>query len=170
MGSRFAPRENYDRDAGLLFHVHGDLTKVWPLSLEMQIGESAGDKPRGRKEKGRFHTGDLFVLGKGLQVSTTRTDGYWDPQGTTVTGKSGPTKLGKEKPMGEWNEMEIQVHGSEKAIFILNGEKVYEITDFTKEVDGKTLPLEKGHIGLQAEWAEIQYRSIRIKELPIPSK
>ena len=27
---RFEPRLNWDRDAGLLFHVHGDLKKVWP--------------------------------------------------------------------------------------------------------------------------------------------
>jgi len=165
MGKRFSPRTNWDRDAGLLFHVHGDLNKVWPNSLEMQIGESPSDKPHGRKEKGRFHTGDLFVLGRGLRVSTTRTDGFWDPNGLPVTGKHGPTKLGQEKPFGEWNEMEIQVQGSEKAVFILNGEKVYEITDFTQEVDGKTVPLDRGHIGLQAEWAEIQYRAIRIKEL-----
>lgn len=167
VGKRFAPRTDWDRDAGLLFHVHGDLTKVWPLSLEMQIGESPGDKPHGKGSKGRFHSGDLFVLGKDLRVTTTTTDKWWDPNGKKRTGRSAPTKLGVEKPMGEWNEMEIQVHGSEKAVFIFNGEKVFEITDFTqKDKDGKTVPLEKGHIGLQAEWAEIMYRNIRIKELP----
>jgi len=164
--SRYAPRVDWDRDAGLLFHVHGDLTKVWPYSLEMQIGESPADKPHGRRSAGRFHTGDLFVLGKHLQVTTTRSGKWWDPKGKVVTGRSGPTKLGVEKPHGEWNEMEIQVHGSEKAIFILNGEVVYEITDFTQDVDGEKLPLEKGRIGLQAEWAELMYRNIRIKELP----
>jgi len=165
--NRFAPRVDWDRDAGLLFHVHGDLKKVWPLSLEMQIGESAGDKPHGRGNLGRFHTGDLFVLGKELRVTTTTTGKWWDPKGKKRTGRSAPTKLGVEKPMGEWNEMEIQVHGSEKAIFIFNGVKVFEITDFTqKDKDGKTIPLAKGHIGLQAEWAEILYRNIRIKELP----
>ena len=167
MGKRFAPRADWDRDAGLLFHVHGDLTRVWPLSLEMQIGESPGDKPEGKGNKGRFHSGDLFVLGKNLSVTTTRTGRWWDPSGQEKTGRSGPTKLGVEKPMGEWNEMEIQVHGSEKAVFIFNGQKVYEITDFTqKDKDGKKTPLSKGRIGFQAEWAEIMYRNIRIKELP----
>ena len=31
--------------------------------------------------------------------------------------------------------------------------------------DGKFIPIEKGHIGLQAESAELLYRNIRIKEL-----
>ncbi|MDB4374334.1 DUF1080 domain-containing protein, partial [Akkermansiaceae bacterium] len=71
-----------------------------------------------------------------------------------------------EKPFGEWNEMEIQVHGSEKAVFILNGEVVHEITNFIQnDKDGKEIPLAMGRIGLQAEWAELMYRKIRIKEL-----
>lgn len=168
LGKRFAPRKDWDRDAGLLFHVHGDLKRVWPLSLEMQIGESPGDKAGGKGNKGRFHSGDLFVLGKDLRVTRTTDGKWWDPNGKKRTGRSGPTKLGVEKPMGEWNEMEIQVSGSEKAVFIFNGVKVFEITDFTqKDKDGKTVPLTKGRIGLQAEWAELMYRNIRIKELPV---
>lgn len=166
---RFAPREDWDRDAGLLFHVHGDLKKIWPLCLEMQIGESAGDKKGGKGSAGRFHSGDLFVLGRDLRVDTKRKGGYYHPEGESKRGRSYPTNLGTEKPKGEWNEMEIQVHGSEKAIFILNGEVVHEIANFTqKNKEGETVPLEKGRIGLQAEWAELMYRNIRIKELPTP--
>ncbi|MDB4409179.1 DUF1080 domain-containing protein [Akkermansiaceae bacterium] len=164
--NRFAPRTDWERDAGLLFHVHGDLKRVWPLSLEMQIGESLADKKHGKGSKGRFHTGDLFVLGKDLRVDSKRKGGYYHPEGEKKTGRSYPTNLGVEKPKGEWNEMEIQVHGSKKAVFILNGEVVFEITNFTqKDKDGKVVPLEKGKIGLQAEWAELKYRNIRIKEL-----
>ena len=170
VGPRFKPRPNWDRDAGLLFHIHGDLTKVWPLSLEMQIGESPADKADGKKptEK-RFHTGDLFVLGRQLRTDTARDDNkYYSKDGKVKTGGSVKTPLGTEKPMGEWNEMEIRVHGSEKATFVFNGEVVLETTNFTqkKQKDGAKTPLEKGRIGLQAEWAEIMYRNIRIKELP----
>lgn len=166
MGDRFAPRTDWDRDAGLLFHVHGDLTKVWPLSLEMQIGESGGDKKHGKGNQGRFHTGDLFVLGKDLRTDTKKTRGHYDEKGRTANGRSVATKFGKERPKGEWNEMEIRVYGSEKAIFIFNGEVVLETTNFTqKNKDGERVPLDKGRIGLQAEWAEIMYRNIRIKEL-----
>ena len=166
VGKRFAPRTDWDRDAGLLFHVHGDLTKVWPLSLEMQIGESPGDKPFAKGSKGRFHTGDLFVLGRKLRTDTPREGKRYSATGKSTTGRSVETVLGVEKPRGEWNEMEIQVHGSDKAIFILNGEVVLQTFNFTREnKEGERVPLEKGRIGLQAEWAEIMYRKIRIKEL-----
>lgn len=164
--NRFQPREDWDRDAGLLFHVHGDLTKVWPLSLEMQIGETPAEVMAGKKDKKRnYHTGDLFVLGKNLEVERPVKDRRYSPEGDWKKGRSLGTLLGKEKPKGEWNEMEIQVHGSEKAIFILNGEQVHEIRNFTQKVDGERVPLSEGRIGLQAEWAEILYRNIRIKEL-----
>ena len=178
---RFAPRTNWDRDAGLLFHVHGDLKKIWPLCLEMQIGESPGDKPHAREEKGRFHSGDLFVLGEDLRVDTHREKGeanmrdYWKPEskgGKLVNWRHCPTRLGKEVPKAfddpekGWNEMEIRVHGAKKATFILNGEVVLELTNFTQVNEkGERVPLEKGRIGLQAEWAEVLYRNIRIKEL-----
>ena len=165
---RFAPRTDWDRDAGLPFHVHGDLTKVWPLSLEMQIGESPADKPHGKDSKGRYHTGDLFVLGKDLRTDTPIENKLYSAGGKRKTGRSIKTHLGVEKPKGQWNEMEIQIHGSEKATFILNGEVVLETFNFTqKNKKGKKVPLSKGRIGLQSEWAEILYRNIRIKELPV---
>jgi len=162
---RFAPRTDWERDAGLLFHVHGNLKRVWPLCLEMQIGESPGDKPNAKGSAGRFHTGDLFVLGKHLFTETPRQGSMYDAKAKRQIGKSTLTPLGVEKH--GWNEMEIQVHGSEKATFILNGQVVLETYNFTQQdQDGKTIPLAKGRIGLQAEWAELLYRNIRIKELP----
>lgn len=161
MEKRFEPRVDWDRDAGLLFHVHGDLTKVWPLSLEMQIGETPGD----RFGKRRFHTGDLFVIGKNLRVKTTKTNNVYDPKGKLVESGHCPTVLGIEKPHGEWNEMEITVDGAEMATFKLNGEVVFVLQDMTQMIKGKKMPLDKGHIGLQAEWAELMYRNIRIKEM-----
>lgn len=168
LDKRFAPRTDWDRDAGLLFHVHGDLKKVWPLSLEMQMGESLGDKPRAKGKDGRFHTGDLFVLGGKLRTDTPKGGKGYDPDGALKTGRSVETSRGSEKPKGEWNEMEIHVHGSEKATFILNGEVVLETFNFVQlSEDGPSIPLDKGRIGLQAEWAELLYRNIRIKELPL---
>lgn len=166
---RFAPRVDWDRDAGLLFHVHGDLKKVWPLSVEMQIGESPADKPSGRTPTTRrFHSGDLFVLGKQLRAETPKLKGnFYDPDGVLRSGRHVMTKLGVEKPKGEWNEIEIRVYGSEKAVFILNGEVVLETFNMVQlNPDGTKTPLTHGRIGLQAEWAELLYRNIRIKELP----
>ncbi len=167
--NRFTPRTDYDRDAGLLFHVHGDLTMVWPHSLEMQIGESPGDKPFAKGSKGRFHTGDLFVLGKHLRTSTPiGNDKMYSVEGKRKTGGATRTSLGVEKPKGNWNEIELHVHGNEKATFMLNGDVVLETFDFhlkEKDESGNRVTLSKGHIGLQAEWAELMYRNIRIKDL-----
>ena len=38
--NRFSPRTDWDRDAGVLFYVHGNLKKLWPNSIEMQVGET----------------------------------------------------------------------------------------------------------------------------------
>ena len=86
--------------------------------------------------------------------------------GKKKAGRNIRTPLGVEKPKGQWNEIEIRVNGSEKATFILNGEVVLETFDFYfTDESGNKVPLDKGHIGLQAEWAELMYRNIRIKDL-----
>lgn len=168
--NRFAPRPKHDRDSGLLFHVHNDLKRVWPHCLEMQIGESPGDKPDARDETGRFHTGDLFVLRKDLRTTTpVGKDKKYDADGERKAGRSVRTPLGVENPKGEWNEIEIRVQGSEQATFILNGEVVLETFDFNcRDEAGEKVALDRGHIGLQAEWAELLFRNIRIKDLSPP--
>lgn len=172
--NRFAPRIDWDRDGGLLFHVHGDLRQVWPNSFEMQIGETPGhingkskDYWKGRKPN-RFHSGDFFTIppNEHLRSQSTRKGHLWDPNGKLLP-ITGPcvTPFGVEKPKGEWNEMEIRVLGHKKATFILNGEVVYEAINMEQKAGDHFVPLDKGHIGLQAESAELLYRNIRIKEL-----
>lgn len=155
-------------------HVHGDIRKVWPRSIEMQIGETPGAVTAGAKEywKGRkprrFHTGDLFLIQDGLvQAQFKRKGIWWDPNGGLYTGRELWTQLGAEKPKGEWNQMEIRVLGDKKATFILNGEVVLEIMNMKKKEGEKLVPLASGHIGLQAEFAELLYRNIQIKELDV---
>ena len=168
--NRFKPRSDWDRDSGLLFHVHGNLTRVWPHCIEMQIGESPGDKPDAKGSAGRFHTGDLFVLRKDLRTATPLGDDKkYSADGKRKAGRNIRTPLGTENPKGEWNEIEIRVQGSESATFILNGQVVLETFDFHfKDEEGNKFPLERGHIGIQAEWAELLYRNIRIKDLSPP--
>lgn len=79
-------------------------------------------------------------------------------------------KKNASKPVGEWNELEIQVRGLNVAV-ILNGEKVID-TDFaklTKPMGKFDFPYAKmpakGHIGLQSGGGEFWMRNIRIKTL-----
>lgn len=167
---RFPPRANHDRDAGLLFHIHGDLEKLWPNCLEMQLGESDV-----KKTKERYLTGDLWVIGKDVQVLNSRVNKFFYKPGAAriPIGKdkhydSSYTMINAEKPHGEWNEVTLTVRGGVEAVFNLNGRVVNTITNMTFLVDGKRVPLRKGRIGLQAEYAELLYRNICIKELKEP--
>ena len=166
LDKRFKPRLKEDRDAGILYHVHGDLEKIWPRSVEMQMGESDAEKT-----KGRYTTGDLWVVGKDIQAMNSRKDGFYTPGAEPVpVGKNADfdksyVTVQNEKPHGEWNEITLTVRGGEEAIFELNGKVVNRIGQMTLERDGKRVPLEKGRIALQAEFAELMYRNIRIKEL-----
>ncbi len=167
LGKRFTPRADHDRDAGLLFHVHGDFTKIWPYCLEMQLGESDSSKT-----VQRYTTGDLWVIGKEVQAMNARgDDSFYTPGAELVAVGEGANydrslvPCGNEKAHGEWNEVKITVRGAEEAIFELNGKIVNRIEGMSYLVDGKRVALDKGRIGLQAEYAELMYRNIRIKEL-----
>ena len=95
LDKKFVPRTEDKRDAGILFHIHSEPKKVWPPSLEMQMGD-----------------------------------------------------------------------GSEKAEFILNGKTLNVIQNMKfQDADGEWKPLEKGHISIQAEWDELDYRAVRVKEI-----
>lgn len=162
---RFPPQANHDRDAGLLFHVHGKLDKVWPHCLEIQLGESDA-----KKTKERYLTGDLWVIGKDVQVMNWREGRFFHKPEAPLTsiGKdksydSSDATINAEKPHGEWNEITLTVHGGDEAVFELNGKVVNSISSMSSLVDGERVPLAKGRIGLQAEYAELLYRNIRSK-------
>ena len=166
--NRFRPRIDHDRDAGVLFHAYDEFDKTWLKCLEMQLGESAIDKI-----KDRYVTGDLWVIGKDLQLHTPRDDkNFYSPDVDVITvGKnkdydSSFTTIHAEKPRGKWNEITVAVKDSKEAIFELNGQVVNRITDMSYAPDGKRVPLAKGRIAFQAEYAEMPYRNVRVKELP----
>lgn len=163
---RFKPRLDHDRDSGLLFHTHGNLTKIWPNCLEMQFGESDI-----KKTDKRYTTGDLWVIGKDVQVKNKRDGEFYKPDAElTDIGKSkgydkSYTSIANEKPHGQWNEVTLTVRGGREAIFELNGKVVNRIQDMTYMEDGKRVPLTKGRIAIQAEYAEILFRNFRIKDM-----
>ena len=163
LDKKFQPRTEDHRDAGILFHIHTEPEKVWPPSLEMQMGDG--------KPGDAYVTGDLWV------IRNTRTDSpsegiNYKPDAPIVTrgmgagGVRAAVTEHAEKPHGEWNLAEVIVHGSEKAEFILNGKTLNMIQNMKfQDTDGEWKPLEKGHISIQAEWAELEYRTIRIKKI-----
>jgi hypothetical protein len=167
---RFSDRSNTDRDAGVLFHLFNDVNAVWPDSFELQMGSS----PLG----GEWVSGDIFVIGS-------------NPRGQTTSISSGgsfvfaePEMGGMRRPIGApnsyergranakldqagWNTIELTVRGAAEAEYRVNGVVVNRVFDMERRVDGGGFqPLESGPIALQAEYAELFYRNIRLMELP----
>ena len=129
--------------------------KVWPDCFEMQLGDSDAEKT-----KDRYTTGDLWIIGKELSAETKMSKGRYDE--SAEQNRVGLNKgyancyvaEQKENPHGEWNQIEIHVHGSEKATYYLNGTVVLEIYNLQLDTEAGATPLEQGRIGLQAEYAE----------------
>jgi len=81
-----------------------------------------------------------------------------------------PAKRGFLKPAGEWNSEEIMADGSHIKV-TLNGEVIVDadLSKIDKTMDGRSHPglhNEKGYIGFLGHGARIEFRNLRIKELP----
>lgn len=143
---KFAPRSEQKRDAGILFHINGDIV-IWPSSLECQIQEN--------------DTGDLWVI-KGPKVSVINPD-----NSETLVDSSGEkeymrgVKFANNENKG-WNKVRLEVRSNKSAKFYVNGKLVNEIVNF---LDSDGNPLNSGFIGIQAEGAELTYRNIKIQEI-----
>jgi hypothetical protein len=147
--ARFGDRKQRERDAGVLFHISGDSSKVWPDSMECQFGSS----PLGAD----WVTGDLWVLGASMKAQTKGANGqlntYSNFQKSTATAQ-------KDLPKGEWNVVEIIVNGADEAIYMVNGTEVNRVLN----MEYNDQPLTEGLVSVQAEYAEVFYRNIRYKK------
>jgi hypothetical protein len=163
---RYSDRKQTDKDSGICFHMCGDFDQVWPESLEFQIGSQ--DWP------GDWVTGNIFML-----VNKTRAQwSYTMQDGQEVFSEGGtmksigaprsyyralaPVQLDNEEG---WNVLELTVHGSESAEYSVNGTIVNALYDFECNVNGNWEPLDSGPIALQAEWADLYFRDVKIRLL-----
>jgi hypothetical protein len=119
---------------GVLVHVSkpGALG-VWPKSLEVQLG--AGD------------AGDFWVIGTEIDVENEAARKE-DRRHINLTDDS-------EKPLGEWNSMEIVCRGDEVTVKV-NGELVNHATNSSET---------QGGIALQSEGTPIEYRKVELRQL-----
>lgn len=175
---RFAGRAQTDRDNGVCFHICGDVTKVWPSSIEFQLGSQAWP--------GDWVSGNIFMLVAETRAKWTYApmmgqQEVYSPTGTQKT-IGAPTQYYKAlsippnqnkggagssaTPATEWNTIELTVHGSKDASYMVNGMVVNALTDMECNTSGSWAPLDHGPIALQAEFAEVYFRNIKIKVLP----
>ncbi len=90
-----------------------------------------------------------------------------------------PPKRGFQKPVGEWNSEEITAQGRHITIK-LNGTAIVDANlddvkdpemlrthrDLTKPEGSRGIANTKGHIGFLGHGTRVEFRNIRIKELP----
>ncbi len=165
---RFAPRSETKRDNGILYGLVGE-DKVWPRMVECQIEE--GD------------VGDYFLV-DGIRGIQARHDNGLFGQGLTPNGWSAPpaTRPGEAPPepttgrkikdgnfenLDEWNVVEVIWQGDRSA-HIVNGRTV-NVVSMLQQPDpqnsGKFIPLTRGKIAIEIEFAEIWFRRIEVKSL-----
>ncbi|MBL6765774.1 MAG: DUF1080 domain-containing protein [Verrucomicrobiae bacterium] len=81
-----------------------------------------------------------------------------------------PAKRGALRPAGEWNQQEVTVEGRRVRV-VLNGKTIldYDINDVSDPAVIKKHPglfRESGHIGFLGHNDFVEFRNIRVKELP----
>jgi hypothetical protein len=164
---RFGSRSQTDRDNGIMFHICNNPAQVWPESIEFQIGSQAWP--------GDWVVGNIFMV-------TNKTRAEWPftmMNGLEVFSENGTRKRigapnGYERALApvqlnsntDWNILELTVHGSKDAEYKANGTVVNRIFNMECDEGGGLKPLDHGPIALQAEFAEVYFRNIRLKELP----
>jgi hypothetical protein len=176
---RFKPRANGRRDAGILYHVVGK-DGVWPRSIECQIQENdVGDiftvntRLTALVNPGTTNPVTMLVTNATGHVQTNHPvqPVFLDPEvgGVLyVQGVDGGIRRVIRNPMNEhdgWNQVELIVRGDD-ATYIVNGKINNHATNIQQKVQNEWVPLSKGRIALQLEFAEVYYRNIEIKELP----
>ena len=177
---RFAPRANTRRDAGILYHVIGK-DGVWPRSVECQIQEhDVGDIFTVYTRVAAFvdpRTTNLVSNVITNEAGVIRTNQSSQPvfleqeKGgiSMVQGVAGGIRRVIRNPMNEregWNTVEVIVRGDD-ATYILNGKANNRATKIEQMVNHEWVPLKKGKIALQLEYAEVFYRNVEIKELKV---
>lgn len=176
---RFGGRSKARRDAGILYHVVGR-DGVWPRSVECQIQENdVGDvftvytRVTAQADSG---TTNLITEVTTNDVGVVRTNSHAAPvfkpidQGGIpfVQGVNEGIRRVIRSPMAEhdgWNTVEVIVHGNE-ATYVVNGKVNNHVTGIEQKVNNRWVPLTKGKIALQLEYAEVFYRNVQIKEEP----
>ena len=108
-----------------------------------------------RALKAKYNSGVYIRSGK--DVGTNQINLAHGAEGGFIGGKISGAKTvpDLQKAPGEWNEWRVLAQG-DKVTFTCNGKLAWEGTGFKSA---------RGHIGLQAEGAAMEFRNLRIREV-----
>ncbi|MFD2146378.1 3-keto-disaccharide hydrolase [Mucilaginibacter antarcticus] len=151
------------RGSGVLYHSVGALgadAGFWMRSQEFQV------------EEGRC--GDYWgCAGGSAEIPVVKKDGnnyFYSPQGNMTAFSDGNAQgrhckkqgTGNEKPVGEWNTLDLYCHG-DTSIHVVNGKVAMVLYHNSQSDKGEFTPLIKGKIQLESEGAELFYREIMVQ-------
>lgn len=158
------------RNSGLLYHSYGSFGAAfgtWMANIEHQLmHENLGDT---------YLMANTYCESKVLKSDDGKSFNY-SPQGQltsfseTDNGRSVKKAKDAEKPLGEWNTVDLYCFG-QTAVHVVNGQVVMVNTNCSKVENGLKIPLTKGKIQLQSEGGEFFIRKIEIEKIKeMPSK
>lgn len=162
---RFAPRVWQARNSGVLYHCGPDREgKIFPECVEFQMMEgNAGD--------------GLMIDTLGLQGPRLGGTPLWPrwipdfPETYDEPTRSGGYARQWHRHHGEfeklegWNTLDLVAFG-DQAAHMINGRIVNTFFRLRKTLaDGTQVPLTRGRIALEFEWAAVQFRNVMIRDL-----
>jgi hypothetical protein len=159
----------YDRrNSGLLYHSYGPFGAAfgtWMANIEHQLmHDNLGDT---------YLMCNTYCEAKTIQNADSKNfnfslDGQINSFSETDNGRSIKKSKDAEKPLGEWNVVDLYCFG-QTAVHVVNGEVVMINNNCSTIDNGQKNPLTKGKIQLQSEGGEFFIRKVeieKIKEMP----
>lgn len=152
------------RNSGLLYHSFGPFGAsfgTWMACIEHQLMHD--------------NLGDTYLMcntaceTKVMKSDDGKTFTYF-PEGQltsfseTENGRSVKKARDAEKPLGEWNTVDLYCFG-QTSVHVVNGQVVMVNTACSKIENGQKLPLAKGKIQIQSEGGEFYIRKIEIENI-----
>jgi hypothetical protein len=137
----FKLSENGNNGVGIRAPLEGDAAY---LGMEIQVLDDNGPQYKGKLRPAQYHGSIYDVV---------------------------PAKRGALKPAGQWNEEEILADGRTVKV-TLNGQVIVEanlndLHDAATIAKHPGLFRSKGHVGFLGHGTHIEFRNIRLKELPV---
>lgn len=137
-------------NCGVLVHASTPryLHEMFPKSIEVQMMHQ--------------HAGDFWCIGENIEVPDMEKRRPRKDETQKYGGEKSDARRivnltdGSEKPLGEWNTMEIECKGGEIKVHV-NGELVNH---------GFKSTATSGKIALQAEGAEVEFRKVELTPIP----
>ncbi len=152
------------RNSGLLYHSFGDFGVAfgtWMPNIEFQMmHQNLGDN----------YLMENTTVETESRIDEERNEFFYTPGaelvqfGAHANGRLVRKSPDNEKPLGEWNTIELYTYGR-TAVHVVNGETVMVNYNTGTYDNGVINPLVSGKIQIQSEGAELFLKSVEIKPI-----